>query len=98
MLKTAIVTLALGAAIAAQAPSALPDPQDLTRLKNFTAERVSSNNPDPDSNDDSWRPIAGETVVLADLTGPGVVTHIWLTVAATSRGAARPPPWAGGRG
>jgi hypothetical protein len=86
MLKTLMVTLALGAVMMAQTPAAVPDPQDLTRLKNFTAERVSSNNPDPDSNDDSWRPIAGETVVLADLTGPGVVTHMWLTVAANEYG------------
>ena len=82
MLKTTVFALALGALVAAQAPPSAPDPQDLTRLKNFVAGRGSSNNPDQDSNDDSWRPIAGETVVLADLTGPGVVTHIWLTVAA----------------
>lgn len=85
MFKTVIVTGALGVVVAAQAPHS-PDLQDLTRLKDFVAERVSSNNPDPLSNDDSWRPIAGETVVLADLTGPGVVTHIWLTVAANEYG------------
>lgn len=85
MLKTMILTTALGVALAAQTPL-VPDLQDLTRLKDFTAERVSSNNLDPLSNDDSWRPIAGETVVLADLTGPGVVTHIWLTVAANEYG------------
>jgi hypothetical protein len=47
---------------------------------------VSSNNRDPNSNDDSLRPIAGETVTLADVTGPGVVNHIWLTVAANEYG------------
>jgi hypothetical protein len=62
------------------------DWSDLTRLKDYTARRASSNNLDPDSNDDSKRPIPGETVVLADLTGPGVVTHIWLTVAANEYG------------
>ncbi len=82
MLKTLMLLLALGAVSVAQTPAGAPDPQDLTRLKDFVAERVSSNNPDDESNDDSWRPIAGETVVLADLTGPGVVTHIWFTVAA----------------
>jgi D-arabinan exo alpha-(1,3)/(1,5)-arabinofuranosidase (non-reducing end) len=82
MLKTMVVMIALCATVAiAQGPVPF-DPTELTRLKDFTAERVSSNNIDPDSNDDSWRPIAGETVVLADLTGPGIVTHIWLTVAA----------------
>ena len=37
---------------------------------------------DPDSNDDSKRSIPGETIVLANLRGPGMVTHIRLTVAA----------------
>jgi D-arabinan exo alpha-(1,3)/(1,5)-arabinofuranosidase (non-reducing end) len=52
------------------------------QVKDATAHRVSSNNPDPESNDDSRRPIPGETITLADLRGPGVVTHIWLTIAA----------------
>ncbi len=60
---------------------AYPDPYGLTRPKDFTAMRASSNNPDWESNDDSARPIPGETTVLADLAGPGVVTHIWLTIA-----------------
>ena len=64
----------------------MADPSSLTRVQDAVAERVSSNNPDPESNDDSWRPIAGETVTLADLTGPGVVTHLWITVAANEYG------------
>lgn len=59
---------------------------DLTRLRDFSALRASSNNPDPDSNDDSKRPLPGETLVLADLEGPGMVSHIWLTVAANEYG------------
>ena len=76
----------LGAAVLAQSPPPRVDPGDLTTLKDFRARRASSNNPDPESNDDSWRPIAGETVTLADLAGPGVVTHLWLTVAANEYG------------
>lgn len=53
----------------------------LAETKHFDAHRVSSNNPDPNSNDDSLRPIPGETVVLADLKGPGVVSHLWMTIA-----------------
>ena len=53
----------------------------LARLKDFAALRSSSNNADPASNDDSKRPIPGETIVLADLTGPGVITHLWMTIA-----------------
>lgn len=53
-----------------RAAPAYPDPYGLTRPKDFTAMRASSNNPDWDSNDDSARPIPGETTVLADLAGP----------------------------
>ncbi len=72
--------------LCAQQLPADADPLDLARLKDFSAHRVSSNNPDPASNDDSKRPIPGETLVLADLQGPGVVTHIWLTIAANEYG------------
>ena len=74
---------------AAQPPSvvpAIPDPLGLAQLKDWEASRSSSNNENLDSNDDSKRPIPGETIVLADLGGPGVVTHIWLTVAANEYG------------
>jgi len=54
---------------------------DLPRLKTFTAHRASSQNPAIGSNDDSKRIMPGETLVMADLTGPGIVSHIWLTVA-----------------
>src|SRR5215831_8968545 len=64
----------------------LPDPFRLTEPKDFIPYRSSSNNPDPASNDDSKRPIPGETLVLADLQGPGVLTHLWLTVAANEYG------------
>jgi Protein of unknown function (DUF2961)/HEAT repeats len=62
------------------------DPLRFSQLKDFVAERSSSNNPDPNSNDDSKRPIPGETVTLADLQGPGIVTHIWITIAANEYG------------
>ena len=80
-----VATLALLAAAlpvrAQQAPSGLPDPYHLLEPKDFLAHRSGSNNPDWNSNDDSKRPIPGETTVLADLEGPGVVTHIWMTIA-----------------
>ena len=66
----------------AQLPTEL-DPFRLTQLRDFEAYRSSSNNPDLDSNDDSKRPLPGETIVLADLKGPGVITHMWITVAAS---------------
>jgi hypothetical protein len=54
---------------------------DLPRLKTFSAYRISSNNQFVGSNDDSKRIMPGETLVMADLHGPGVVNHIWVTVA-----------------
>jgi hypothetical protein len=80
LLALLVATVAIGAA---------QDPLDLARLKDFRAYRASSNNPDPTSNDDSLRPIPGETVTLADLQGPGVVSHIWLTIAANEYGWTR---------
>jgi hypothetical protein len=62
------------------------DPLNFPRLKNFSAYRSSSNNLYVDSNDDCKHPIAGETIVLADLQGPGIVTHIWVTVADSEYG------------
>src|SRR5262245_36803539 len=64
----------------------VPGLAGLPYLKDFKALRSSSNNPDWNSNDDSKRPIPGETVVIADLQGPGQVDHIWLTIAANEYG------------
>jgi hypothetical protein len=82
------VSLAAAAAMLLSAPAfsqsinpGLPDPYRLTEPKNFEAFRATSNNEDWNSNDDSKRPIPGETTVLADLQGPGVVNHIWITIA-----------------
>jgi hypothetical protein len=72
-------------ALGAQAP---PPPPPVDVLQSGAAQglhgltRVSSNKPDLDSNDDSLRPDPGQTVVLAEPDGTGMVTHIWLTVAA----------------
>ncbi len=77
----------LASAVLAQPSLTGPvDPLAFSQLKDFTAHRSSSNNPDWNSNDDSKRPIPGETVTLADLKGPGIVTHIWVTIAANEYG------------
>jgi hypothetical protein len=77
----AAILSAAGFAVAQQPALGVSDPYKLIEPKNFTAHRSSSNNPDWNSNDDSKRPIPGETTVLADLQGPGIVSHIWLTIA-----------------
>jgi len=83
ILPGAALLAVLAASAAAQAVPVPPlDPIGIARLKDFEARRASSNNLYVDSNDDSKRPISGETLVLADLEGPGIVTHMWITVAA----------------
>ncbi len=62
------------------------DPVEFARLKSFGAYRTSSNNLSVASNDDSKHPIPGETLVLADLQGPGIVNHIWITIADSEYG------------
>jgi hypothetical protein len=70
----------------AQPAGSASDNLDLALPKLYEAFRSSSNNVDRASNDDCKRPIPGETVVLADLEGPGVVDHIWVTIAANEYG------------
>ena len=87
----AVVLLAL-VAVAGSAQTADNDFLDslgLARLKNYSSHRVSSGNRYVLSNDDSKRIMPGQTFVMADLSGPGMVTHIWLTVADNEFGWSR---------
>jgi len=53
--------------------------QGLATAKPFTAKRKSSWDV-TGGNWDAWRIEPGETKVLADIEGPGVVSHIWFTI------------------
>jgi len=78
----AVMFLAAAKLVSGQVPGAGADGSlDLARLKNYSAWRISSNNRYAFSNDDSKRIMPGQTLVMADLAGPGAVTHIWVTVA-----------------
>src|SRR5271157_2080248 len=80
-LLLAIILFCVGVASAQTPTNDFLDSLGLARLKNFSAGRVSSDNRYVFSNDDSKRIMPGQTLVMADLTGPGAVTHIWVTVA-----------------
>ncbi|HPO14178.1 MAG TPA: DUF2961 domain-containing protein [Candidatus Hydrogenedentes bacterium] len=54
----------------------------LTRQQNYEVRRESSSNEDLSGNNDSRTIAPGETLVLADLAGPGVITEFWNTVGA----------------
>lgn len=62
----------------------------LAQLKAGQSMRASSTDPNLESGNGDARPIEpGATLVLADLTGPGVINHFWNTIAATDHGYAR---------
>src|ERR1700747_2360296 len=79
-MKSKLLIFVLVGVASAQSPAARSD-LGLARLKNYSSARVSSGNRFVYSNDDSKRVLPGETLEIANLTGPGMVTHIWLTVA-----------------
>lgn len=75
------VVMMLGAAtpLAAQ-PQQLGLLDALTRTQDFEARRESSSNEDMLRNGDAKNIPAGETLVLADVEGPGVVVQMWITI------------------
>ena len=82
LMSLALMTLfLLNARLFAQMPLGNPL-AGLETLKNFEAQRASSSDPNwKDGNGDA-RPIAaGGTLTVAELNGPGVITHIWCTIA-----------------
>ncbi len=80
-LMLAAVMLVCGVAFSQGPESDFLNPLGLARLKDYSSFRASSDNRYVFSNDDSKRIMPGETLVLADLAGPGMVTHIWVTIA-----------------
>ena len=56
----------------------------LTQPMPFKAGRVSSYDK-TGGNYDAWPIEAGETKVIAELEGPGAISHIWFTIASTDK-------------
>lgn len=60
--------------------------EGLPQLKTFRTMRASSSDPDWRNSNADARPIpVGKTLILADLEGPGLITHIWCTIASQDR-------------
>jgi hypothetical protein len=75
-------TLLILAALTVLTPHAPSPPLDhLTRPGPGVSARISSASPDHASNRDNRYIKPGETFTIADIEGPGVVRHIWLTFA-----------------
>jgi hypothetical protein len=61
-------------------PKAADDLADLAQVKPGRSRAVTSADPNPNSNKDRIGIVKpGETVILADIKGPAVINHIWLT-------------------
>ena len=58
----------------------MKDLMNLTRPQNYRSARESSWDKSG-GNADAWPIAPGETKILADLKGPGVISHIWFTIA-----------------
>ncbi|MBN1590358.1 MAG: DUF2961 domain-containing protein [Pirellulales bacterium] len=58
---------------------------DLTRSQDYSASRVSSHQPQGGPRDNYYIPITGEEVTLADIKGPGAITHMWTTQRCSGR-------------
>ncbi len=63
-------------------PLAADELSSLPYLKNYTSERASSHDRSGANDDGNWQnPIkAGETRTIAELEGPGIIQHIWVTI------------------
>jgi len=62
---------------------------DLTKPSNGRSMRSSSTDSNFDSNGDSKEIAPGETIIIADLEGPGIIKHIWNTSASLNPFSAR---------
>lgn len=83
------VTIAIAAVVVSTAPPTVQagaiedDPLALTRLRAGRTHRSSSSAKDwRNQNGDARSIEPGKTLTLADLEGPGVITHVWFTVGA----------------
>lgn len=78
--KASFYLLALFVIMAFFRKAGAQDLSDIAQVKPGRARAVTSADPDPNSNADRIKIVApGETRVLADLKGPAVIRHIWLT-------------------
>jgi hypothetical protein len=60
---------------------------DLARFRDYTNHRISSHDPSGANDDGNWANAIqpGETRTLAEIEGPSVISHIWITIATPSK-------------
>lgn len=90
-ITTSLLALLLSLGWLLSSPEAQGNPlENLSRLKQGRTMRSSSCDKDWQAGNADARPIpSGETLTIAELEGPGVINHIWNTVAAQDKGYSR---------
>jgi hypothetical protein len=88
MNRTLLVVLAFFLALAAEAAAFGQAPTDLlselTKPQQYVLKRISSY--DRTGGNHDYRPLApGESLTLLDESGPGEVSHVWITIASDER-------------
>lgn len=85
-LLTAIFLLALAFVRQEPTPAYYPTTiGSIAQIYEGRSMRSSSSDPDIHGNRDAWSIKAGESATIADLKGPGVITHIWFTLSTAER-------------
>jgi hypothetical protein len=85
-MKMTMVMAGISAWLSAAMVSAEP-PLDLARLRSYTNHRVSSYDRTGANDDGNWKSAIqpGETRTLAEIQGPAVISHIWITIATPAK-------------
>lgn len=93
LVLAAATTLGVGPAFADSTAgdplSGLWQPRQGRSHRVSSTARLPNGEPDPNGNHDNFRVSAGKTHVIADLKGPGIIRHIWMTFLGPE-----PHPWA----
>ena len=78
--RSIVLVLSVVVLAACVPSSSAQDLAGLMQVQPGRSKAVTSSDPDPNSNSDRIRYITpGETKVLADIKGPAIINHIWLT-------------------
>ncbi len=85
-IRIVILITSIAWAACAQVANAQTASDDLARLpalKTYTIERLTSSDPNGANDDGQWKNQikAGETRTIGDVKGPGIITHMWFTIA-----------------
>ncbi len=80
MKELIIIAIVLSVALSLRASANETDLSNIFVIQDFVPKRESTTDPVFEGNDD-FRPIpVGESLVLADIDGPGKIVHIWCTI------------------